>query len=119
MKKGDKRLIGAILVAAAVLFGVMQLGGGKKGGQLTVTIDGDVYETYDLSKDQVITIEDAAGYNCFEIKNGTVRMLEADCPDQYCVKHSEISKENEMIVCLPHKVVLEITEGEEQREVDA
>ena len=46
-------------------------------------------------------------------------MLEADCPDQYCVEHAAIDKVNETIVCLPHKVVLEITEGEAARDVDA
>lgn len=119
MKKGDIVLIFIVLVAAAIFFGVMNLGGKETGGILTVTIDGDVYGTYDLSVNQVVTMDESSGYNRFEIKDGMVTMIEADCPDQYCVHHASINKENETIVCLPHKVVLEITQGEEQREVDA
>lgn len=46
-------------------------------------------------------------------------MIEADCPDHYCVDHAAIDKVNETIVCLPHRVVLEITGGGEEKEVDA
>ena len=41
-------------------------------------------------------------------------MKEADCPDQICVRHKAISKSGESIVCLPHKVVVEISSEEEQ-----
>lgn len=55
------------------------------------------------------------------LKSGTARvsMIEADCPDHYCVDHAAIDKVNETIVCLPHRVVLEITGGGEEKEVDA
>ena len=35
-------------------------------------------------------------------------MTEADCPDGYCKRQGEISTEKETIVCLPHKLVVEI-----------
>ena len=47
-----------------------------------------------------------------------VEMKEADCPDKYCVKQGKITRTRQNIVCLPHKVVVEIavsdnTEGNE------
>ena len=119
MKKGDIILICIILCMAALGFGIMIFGNRGDGGTLTVTIDGKVYGTYDMSKDQEITMDESTGYNRFEIKDGVVSMVEADCPDQYCVEHAAIHREGETIVCLPHKVVLEITEGDVQKEVDA
>ena len=119
MKKGDIFLICIVLCLAAVGFGIMSFGRKGAGGTLTVSIDGQVYETYDMSEDQEVVLDEDAGYNRFQIKEGVVTMLEADCPDQYCVKHAPINKESETIVCLPHKLVLEITEGEEPRDVDA
>ena len=119
MKKGDIILICMMLCLAAIGFGMILFSGGGSGGTLTVTIDGEVYGTYDLSVDQEIVMDESTGYNRFEIKDGTVTMIEAGCPDQYCVKHAPINKENETIVCLPHKVVLEITESTEQKELDA
>ena len=40
-------------------------------------------------------------------------MVEADCPDKLCVHQKAISKNNETIICLPNKVVVQVTSGEE------
>ena len=45
-------------------------------------------------------------------------MIDADCPDQLCVKQKKISLKNETIVCLPNKVVIEI-EGADSSQLDA
>ena len=119
MKKGDMILICIILCMAALGFGFMFFGNRGEGGTLTVTIDGEIYKTYDMSKDQEIIMDEVLGYNRFEIKDGVVSMIEADCPDQYCVDHAPIHREGETIVCLPHKVVLEVTNSAVEREVDA
>ena len=119
MKKGDILLICAVLILAAAGLVFMNLGGRKSGGTLTVTVGGVVYADYALSEDQEVSLDIDGWHNRFQIKDGKVSMLEADCPDQYCVEHAAIDKVNETIVCLPHKVVLEITEGEAARDVDA
>lgn len=119
MKKGDILLVCAVLILAAAGLIYMNLGGKKSGGTLTVTVAGEIYDTYDLAENQEISLDMDGGHNQFQIKDGVVSMMEADCPDQYCVKHAPIYKVNETIVCLPHKVVLEITEGEEAKEIDA
>ncbi|MEI3266791.1 MAG: NusG domain II-containing protein [Frisingicoccus sp.] len=111
MKKGDILLICAVLILAAAGLVFMNLGGRKSGGTLTVTVGGEVYADYALSEDQEVSLDIDGWHNRFQIKDGKVSMLEADCPDQYCVEHAAIDKVNETIVCLPHKVVLEITEG--------
>ena len=42
------------------------------------------------------------------VKDGKVSVTEADCPDKVCVNTGEISKSGDTIVCLPHKLVVEI-----------
>jgi len=39
-------------------------------------------------------------------------MLEADCRDGICVDHTPISLNGETIICLPHRLVIEIDGGE-------
>ena len=39
-------------------------------------------------------------------------MEAADCRDQICVRHRAVSAVGESIICLPHKLVVEITTGE-------
>lgn len=61
-------------------------------------------------------------YNLFSVTNGTVTMEAADCKDQICVRHIPISSDRESIICLPNKLVIEmsgsansrITESEEK-----
>ena len=51
-------------------------------------------------------------------KEGKAYMSGADCPDKLCVKQKAISKKGESIVCLPHKLVVQVTDGS-AAEVDA
>ena len=53
-------------------------------------------------KDQVIAIGDT---NVCEIKNGEVKMTEANCPDHLCMKQPAVGSAGGYIVCLPNRVV--------------
>lgn len=46
--------------------------------------------------------------NLLEIDGDRIRIKEADCSDQVCVRRGWASKHGETIVCLPHKLVIEI-----------
>ena len=79
-----------------------------------VTVDGSVYGTYALGEEQEIPIvQDGVTTNVLTIRDGKADMTEADCPDKLCVHQKAISKNHEMIVCLPNKVVVEVTVSED------
>lgn len=63
-----------------------------------------------LSKDDVLTVASSAGTNVIEVQSGKVRASEADCPNQDCVDQGWISNAGQQIVCLPHKLVVNITD---------
>ena len=42
------------------------------------------------------------------IEDGQAYMEEADCPDGYCMEQGGISGQKQTIVCLPHKLVVEV-----------
>ncbi len=112
-KKKDLILAGSVLVIAliATLFIILTK---EEGAKVVITVDGEVYQTLPLDENTTVIIGDQSGdYNVIEIKDGYVTMTEADCPDKLCVSHSEIHYNHESIVCLPHKVVVEITDGEQ------
>lgn len=76
-----------------------------------VRINGQVYKSMPLNVDSEFQIdagEGVDGYNILVIKNGVAFMKDADCPDKNCVHQGKISKVGETIVCMPHKVVIEI-----------
>ena len=54
--------------------------------------------------------------NKVQIKNYEVYMIEATCPVKLCIKQGHIEKKGATIVCLPHHLVIEIKEGNEQKQ---
>ncbi len=109
MKRTDWIFIATILVVmiAAILV-VKILFFGSEGTKAVVTVDGTVILEQDLSEDCAIPITTLDGYNKFVVKDGMAYIEEADCANQICVNHEPISTKNETIVCLPHKLVVEI-----------
>lgn len=106
-------------VAAAAFFLTIALTGMDRsftGARLEIVVGREVTASYPLNEDRVIRISDG---NTCEIKDGRVRMISADCPDKLCVHSREISSKGESIVCLPNHVVLRITGGDENGEVDS
>mgnify|MGYP000590388048 CR=1 FL=1 len=69
--------------------------------------------TYDVAKNVEKSLkQDDEGMISVDMSIGIYapdgEMKEADCPDKYCVKQGKITKTRQNIVCLPHKVVVEI-----------
>ena len=118
MKKNDLYMAGAVLLAAAIWWGI-QYFGAQEGAEITVTKDGERIGTYSLLEDNCLTFSDEdGGMNILMIQDGKAYMSGADCPDKLCVKQKAISKKGESIVCLPHKLVVQVTDGS-AAEVDA
>lgn len=71
--------------------------------------NGNVIMTLPLDKDTEKTITNNDGRtNTFHIREQSVVMDDADCGDKTCVNTGKISRTGESIVCLPHRLVLEI-----------
>ena len=113
MKKKELTFIIGIVVFAVVLWGGMYLARRGHYGTIRITVNGEEYGTYSLTKDQVIKINDT---NVCEIKNGEVKMTEADCPDHLCMKQKAVDSTGGTIVCLPNKVVIEGEKGNSSAE---
>ncbi len=82
----------------------------KTGYNVRISADGKTIKTLSLDKDEEYVFESDKGYNIVVIKDKEVYVEEADCPDKICVNHKKISNIGETIICLPHKLVVEITE---------
>lgn len=106
-------ILAVMLIAAGIALSAFLSFGREEGSEVRIVTDGKVYGTYPLDKDQTHKITRGTGVNIIRIKDGTAFVSSANCKGQDCVHESPISKTGETIVCLPHKVVVEITgEGE-------
>ncbi len=116
MKKKELILVAAILAAALALWAGMALLRGEEGGSIRITVDGEEYGTWPLSKDEVIEIGDT---NVCEIKDGEATMIEADCPDHLCMYQGAVGESGGMIICLPNRVIIEaVRADDDEAEID-
>ena len=112
-KKNDMVLLLIILVIASAIGIIWKVYNKQETGvKVVVSVDGKEYGVYTLEQDRVVEIEGKIGKNTMEIKDGTVMMIQAVRPDQYCVQHKAIDKNGEKIICLPGTIIIEILGGE-------
>jgi len=122
MKKWDVIIIIALIIISLIPQGVMFITNSDKHGNIYVEVysEGELYKKLPLSKDSrniSFTIDNELGENVIEINNGKVKIIDADCHEEICVKAHAISKPGESLICLPHKVVVRII-GEGKQETD-
>lgn len=87
----------------------------------SIKVDGKLYDTIHLSTnkgEKKLNIKNSAGNNSILIRNNTIKVISADCKDDLCVKQGEISKVGESIICLPHKLIIEIKGDEKDSSSD-
>ena len=117
LRRADGLLLLGLLVFGGILALCLLLTG-RSGGEVQVRVTGEIVGTYQLNKDQTITIEGVGGSNLLVIENGTAAITEADCPDALCVNMGKINRAGQSIVCLPHQVVVEVVEESGEDGVD-
>ena len=109
-----------ILIITAIIFGlgiissllVFRI---PRSNIVSIRSGGREIYSIDLSRaeDCVFDIEFEGRVNTVEIKDHTIRVTEADCPDRICVKTAaiEAGKGSAPIVCLPNRLVIEPKNG--------
>lgn len=119
MKVGD--LIVYIFAAALIMVGLLgmyAMGAHYDERKVVVELDGQkVYSCRVYKGMAPVEFRVDAGdgrYNIVLITYEEVKIKEANCPDQVCVKSGPIRHAGQAIVCLPHRVVVKITAGHEE-----
>ena len=121
IKKADLILL-AVLLIAGLAASIVLARSGKGGGQVTIKSAGKTIGTYSLKENRTLFItkdghisdcdgtdsQGETGYNILQIRDGKADMISADCHNHDCVNHRPISKDGENIICLPHKIVIQI-----------
>ena len=83
----------------------------KVGG--TVLVLKNNQEIYKLQMNgNIKKVEFDNQYNQLVIQDNKAWIESANCSHQVCVKHPKIQYSGETIVCLPHHLVITITDGE-------
>lgn len=118
MRRRDWLILGIVLLASLILF---LLRPGVSGTDtatpyLRITVPGQTYELIALDAEREIVIDQEDGsHNVIEVFVGGFRMKESNCTNQDCVLQGDVTVDNigeralaNEVICLPHKVVLEL-----------
>ncbi len=115
-RRNDIILFAVIIILAIAGLFILNFSRAE-GNSVIILIDGVETARYSIHSDVEKVIETEWGSNTLVIKSGKVSVKNATCPDLVCEKHREISKDGETIVCLPHKLVIEISEKTDNLDV--
>lgn len=122
MKEWIKRnklniILGLGAIAAIVLSFLISsfFARGEKGQVVVIQLHGEEYQRLDLSQDAELTIRgEKDDYNIVVIENGEVYVKDANCADHTCMHMGHISNANQIIVCLPHELIIKVEGGQSQ-----
>lgn len=79
-----------------------------KNGKVIIHANNKIYGEYPLNEDREVKVKEGDHINKITIKDGNVQMSFSNCKNQDCVKQGSINDSSKSIICLPHKVVVEI-----------
>lgn len=112
--KADIILIVFLLLLSLLPEGIFYLSGNDPEVSRTyavIQVDGKLYKKVPLAGHHgtdELTIDTEKGHNLVVIKDESIGITEADCPDKICIREGFISKPGSTVVCLPHKVLIEV-----------
>lgn len=107
-------IFAAVLVICAAAFLLLK-GSGGHGTVAVIRVDGEIYEKINLDTVAVaydMEIKTEFGYNKLHIEHDGISVTEADCRDHICMDQGKVSQACVPIVCLPHRLTIEI-EGDD------
>lgn len=112
-KKLDFVIIGVLMILSflpEIIYGTT-VGKGYDKTYAEITVNGEVYKTVSLSEhsgEDIFEVKTDEGINIIKVKDNKIGIIEADCPDQVCMNPEYIEKAGQSLVCLPHKVMIEV-----------
>jgi hypothetical protein len=124
MKKNDMILIGIVLIVSLIALGTIKWFQSQNDAAQEVLVkhNGVIIKSFKLTEktNEEFLYDEDGEINRIVIKDGVVSISEANCRDQICVKTQAITQNGGIIVCLPHKVTVEIfSENAEEDGLDS
>ncbi|MDN6161470.1 MAG: NusG domain II-containing protein [Atopostipes sp.] len=117
MKIGDLIIIGLLVIISFLPLAIFannksQLTDKDQQIQVVVSVDGEEIHQMELKNDhtrETFLYDNGSGHENLIVRDGDeVYIKEASCPDELCVYEGPINQVGETIVCLPHRLLVEI-----------
>ena len=111
-------MLAALLCVGVILLLAISLNA-HSGETVQIRVAGQIVRAFPLSENRTYEITGVnGGTNLLVIRDGAAWIEEADCPDALCVGMGRVRRVGQSVVCLPHKVVVEIVGETDDTGVD-
>lgn len=119
MKQRVLIAVAAAIFAAGIVGCLLLLFAPSDHNKVLIRRDGEVLYSLDLSKEtnRTFVIPYGGSSNTIEIRDGRIRVMEAECPDKVCVRTGWLSSSAIPIVCLPNHLEILFASGND--DIDA
>lgn len=111
MNKSDIKLVLVLLIVSIMGVVVFKLFG-KNGLSALVYHDGELIKTIDLSIDNKYVVNGDNGDVVIVVNDGKIKVDSENSPLHLCSRQGYISNTYESIICLPNKIVINISGDE-------
>lgn len=110
-------MFSVVFVIGLAAFLWLRSSGKAEGAVARIWLDGELYEEIEL--DAVVMpyefdVTTDLGTNRIRVEHGSIQVVSADCPDQVCVRQGAISGGYVPIACVPHGLVIDILNPEDE-----
>lgn len=114
----DRLVVLLLLLAAGASFAFF--GQRPKGRQVIVEQGGRVVFTAPLRTDRTVALAGPHGETVVAIRHGHACIAAASCPNKVCMGMGEVSRQGELIACVPNGLLLRVEgdSGDEVRDYD-
>jgi hypothetical protein len=113
------RLLFLLLISVSIAGIFISRDALSHGSDVLIELDGKPAYTLPLYENRLVPVGGPYGITLIEIQGGNVRVKQAHCRNQICVREGWISKG--VIVCLPNKLVIIVggSKKDQQQGIDA
>lgn len=114
IKRGDIILVLALVFLSCVLIFSAFIARTEPPAYAVVSVSGETVAVLPIEKNTVLEVGEGERKNTVVVENGEVYILDASCPDKVCVSCGAVSKNGDIILCLPNRLIVRIVSDSPQ-----
>ena len=104
-------ILAAVLLALGLCGLFLLRSSANADARVSVRVENVEMYSCGLNETKEFTVKTDYGYNIVCVENGQVWVREADCPNKDCMDFGKIGSAGQVIICAPHKLLVEIVNG--------
>ncbi|NVM04633.1 MAG: NusG domain II-containing protein [Candidatus Helarchaeota archaeon] len=97
-----------LLIVSGLFSSYYMYGNDNKDKKIIVELSGKVYGVYNLNSNRIIDLKGPQSRVKINIENGYVFVSESGCPQKICKRMGRKNRINELIVCIPNRLIIRI-----------